>query len=185
MTSSLDVARYFEKRHDDVLKRLREMECSPEFNARNFAAVTYRDQKGEERAAVNMTRDGFTFLCMGFTGKKAAVWKEAYIKAFNAMEETLKATPVQPLENDLVKALRGEIAALREELLGDLRAAVKDMQAASGQNPSLSHVAVVVSPYEGDRKASSGTRARQGLQKPSLWTQGQPSVSSYQVPMRA
>ena len=30
-----------------------------------------------------MTRDGFTFLAMGFTGPRAAVFKEAYIEAFN------------------------------------------------------------------------------------------------------
>ncbi|WXF31053.1 Rha family transcriptional regulator (plasmid) [Pseudomonas aeruginosa] len=36
-----------------------------------------------------MTRDGFTFLCIGFTGKEAARWKEAYINAFNKMEQAL------------------------------------------------------------------------------------------------
>ncbi len=34
-------------------------------------------------------RDGFAFLCMGFTGKEAAKWKEAYIRAFNWMAEQL------------------------------------------------------------------------------------------------
>lgn len=38
-----------------------------------------------------MTRDGFVFLVMGFTGKMAAKFKEAYIKAFNAMEAMLRA----------------------------------------------------------------------------------------------
>ena len=35
-------------------------------------------------------RDGFTFLAMGYTGKKAAEFKEKYIAAFNAMEQQLK-----------------------------------------------------------------------------------------------
>ena len=48
-----------------------------------------------------MTRDGFTFLAMGFTGARAAAWKEKYIAAFNAMEETLvKGSNV--LEKNLV-----------------------------------------------------------------------------------
>lgn len=34
-----------------------------------------------------MTQDGFTFLVMGFRGKKAAEFKEAYIKQFNEMRE--------------------------------------------------------------------------------------------------
>lgn len=38
-----------------------------------------------------MTRDGFTFLVMGYRGKKAAAFKEAYIKAFNQMEKELNS----------------------------------------------------------------------------------------------
>ena len=89
VTSSLAVADYFTKRHDDVLKKIRSLECSPEFNARNFAAVEYTDAKGERRPAYQITRDGFAFLAMGFTGKRAAQFKEAYITAFNQMENTL------------------------------------------------------------------------------------------------
>lgn len=89
VTSSLAVADYFTKRHDDVLKRIRALECSPEFNARNFAAVEYIDAKGERRPAFQITRDGFAFLAMGFTGKRAAQFKEAYITAFNQMENVL------------------------------------------------------------------------------------------------
>lgn len=89
VTTSLDVAEYFHKRHDDVLKKLRTIECSVEFNARNFAEVDYLDAKGEKRPAFEMTKDGFVFLVMGFTGKKAAAFKEAYIAEFNRMENEL------------------------------------------------------------------------------------------------
>jgi hypothetical protein len=51
-----------------------------------------------------MTKDGFTFLAMGFTGKEAAKWKEAYINAFNKMAEQLSSNPVQ-LEPKTKKAL--------------------------------------------------------------------------------
>ena len=96
-TTSLHVAEHFGKRHDDVIKRIRALDCSPEFNARNFADVEYVDGKGEKRPYYRMTRDGFTFLCMGFTGKRAAAWKEAYINAFNQLEAQLQpATPALP-----------------------------------------------------------------------------------------
>jgi phage regulator Rha-like protein len=36
-----------------------------------------------------MTRDGFSLLAMGFTGKKALQWKLKYIEAFNKMEQAL------------------------------------------------------------------------------------------------
>ena len=65
------------------------MECSPEFNERNFAPVGYKDAKGEIRPAYRLTRDGFAFLAMGFTGKKAAAWKERFLEAFNTMEAAL------------------------------------------------------------------------------------------------
>jgi len=40
---------------------------------------------------IEMDRDGFTLLAMGFTGAKALKFKLAYIAAFNAMEVELRA----------------------------------------------------------------------------------------------
>lgn len=37
-----------------------------------------------------LTRDGFSLLAMGFTGKKALQWKMAFLKAFNEMERLLQ-----------------------------------------------------------------------------------------------
>ena len=90
-TTSLVIAQAFEKEHKDVLKAISNLECSPEFNERNFAPVEYKDAKGEMRPAYRLTRDGFAFLAMGFTGKKAAAWKETFLEAFNAMEKALLA----------------------------------------------------------------------------------------------
>lgn len=90
-TTSLTVAQAFEKEHKDVLKAISNLECSKEFNERNFAPVEYKDAKGEMRPAYRLTRDGFAFLAMGFTGKKAAAWKETFLEAFNAMEKALLA----------------------------------------------------------------------------------------------
>lgn len=87
--SSRDVAEKFEKNHRDVMRSIKMQDCSDDFNARNFALVEYRDAKGEARPQYLMTRDGFTFLAMGFTGAKAARFKELYIAEFNRMEEEL------------------------------------------------------------------------------------------------
>jgi Rha family phage regulatory protein len=88
-TTSLDVAEKFGKRHADVLRAIDNLECSKEFNQRNFALVEHLDAKGEGRPMYELTRDGFTMLAMGFTGRKAIAWKERYIEAFNAMERSL------------------------------------------------------------------------------------------------
>jgi Rha family phage regulatory protein len=92
-TTSLLVAEKFGKRHDDVLKKLRNLECSAEFHARNFAEMFQTIEIGNgatrQSAFYEMTKDGFMFLVMGFTGKAAAQIKEAYINAFNLMHAKL------------------------------------------------------------------------------------------------
>jgi len=91
VTTSLKVAEVFGKQHKDVLRKIATLDCSKDFNERNFALVTYLDGKGEARPAYEMTKDGFIFVVMGFTGAKAAATKEAYISAFNWMAEQLAA----------------------------------------------------------------------------------------------
>ncbi len=92
-TNSLKVAEHFGKRHDTVLRAIQNIECSDDFRLRNFAEASYEvDQPNGGKASyimIEMTRDGFTFLAMGFTGAKAAQWKEAYINAFNQMADEL------------------------------------------------------------------------------------------------
>lgn len=95
IVTSLDVAETFGKAHKDVLRSIRELGCSEEFNRRNFAPVEYSDAKGEKRPAFAMTRDGFTMLVMGFTGEAAMKFKEAYIKQFNAMEKALRGKLIE------------------------------------------------------------------------------------------
>lgn len=89
-TTSLDVAAHFGKLHKDVLKRINSLDCSPEFAQRNFAPCSRPGANNKPEPFFRLTRDGFTFLCMGFTGKEAAKWKEAYINAFNEMEAALQ-----------------------------------------------------------------------------------------------
>lgn len=88
-TTSLIVARAFEKEHFNVLRDIEKLECSEEFRAINFEAAEYEDAQGKMRPAYRLTRDGFAFLAMGFTGKKAAAWKEKFLEAFSAMERAL------------------------------------------------------------------------------------------------
>ncbi|EBY7426080.1 MULTISPECIES: Rha family phage regulatory protein [Salmonella] len=89
VTTSVAVAEYFRKMHKDVLKKIDNIDCSVEFNERNFAPVEYIDAKGEKRPAYQITKNGFVFLVMGFTGKRAAAFKEIYIAEFDRMENEL------------------------------------------------------------------------------------------------
>jgi len=100
VTTSMRVAEYFGKRHKDVLRKIKTMQCSQEFNERNFAPVEYIDSKGQRRPMYQMTKDGFIFLAFSFTGAKADAIKEAYINAFNWMAERLRT--YDHLRNELM-----------------------------------------------------------------------------------
>ena len=89
VTTSLKVAEVFHKNHRDVLRSIQKIECSSEFAQRNFAPTTYTDEWNREQPMYYITRDGFTFLAMGYRGKKAAEFKESYINAFNQMEKAI------------------------------------------------------------------------------------------------
>lgn len=93
--TSLDVAETFGKPHDKVMRDIRELGCSEEFNLANFGDISYTDSRNRVYNAKVMTRDGFTLLVMGYTGDIAMKFKEAYIKQFNAMEKALRGKLVE------------------------------------------------------------------------------------------
>ena len=89
ITTSLAIATHFGKRHGNVLQSIQRLDCSEEFIELNFQFNEYEDSIGRKLPIYHITRDGFVFLVMGFRGKKAALWKERYINAFNQMEAAL------------------------------------------------------------------------------------------------
>ena len=118
--SSLDVAEKFHKRHADVVRRIESLvaDDSTQNCVQCFKRTFYKDESGKKNKMYLMNRDGFTFLVMGFTGKKANEWKWQYIKAFNSMEsfirektseawiETRKAGKItRQSETDVIKQL--------------------------------------------------------------------------------
>ncbi len=105
--NSLFVAKFFEKRHDHVLRDIARITApksglSDEFRLLNFKESTYKDETGRKLPCYEMTRDGFTMLVMGYTGAKAMKFKELYIKRFNEMERTLKTLIVARKEFPLL-----------------------------------------------------------------------------------
>ena len=89
---SLFVAEFFEKGHKNVLRDIGQITdpeagLSEEFNRLNFEPINYTDVRNRKQRAYAMTRDGFTMLVMGYTGKRAMGFKEKYIKRFNEMEQ--------------------------------------------------------------------------------------------------
>lgn len=91
VTTSLQVAEYFDKRHADVLRQINNLITLNAKLRLGYESVTYEDSNGKKQPMYLMNRDGFTLLAMGFTGKKAMQFKIAYINAFNEMEDILRS----------------------------------------------------------------------------------------------
>ena len=103
LASSREVAERFGKAHGSVLKTIcgetrngehvnglcDEILASGNPLTKYFIKSTYMN-RGKEYPEYLMTRDGFSLLAMGFTGKEAVEWKLKYIDAFNQMEDRLK-----------------------------------------------------------------------------------------------
>lgn len=99
-TTSLIVAKYFGKRHDNVLAAIQKKGGSERFSRLNFKAANYIDEQGKERKMYNISRDGFMKLVFGFTGPKADQLQEAFIEEFNRMERELRRVKEQQLAFD-------------------------------------------------------------------------------------
>ena len=103
VTTSLAVAQAFEKNHKDVLEAIRTKISTAENPAllKMFVEDSYTATNGKRNKMYYMNRDGFTFIAMGFTGRKADEFKLKYIQAFNKMEEYIKQQeqlPTSPTE---------------------------------------------------------------------------------------
>jgi Rha family phage regulatory protein len=132
--TSLAVAEHFGMLHKNVLRDIEQIlkDAPVRFRRLNFE-LTFREIPGPNGAVrkspyYRMTRDGFTLLAMGFTGKEAFRWKIAYIEAFSGMEQNLLTQrtdllrdrtggPVRsdgmdsPLFNELLRALGNQQVA--------------------------------------------------------------------------
>ncbi|WP_249652565.1 Rha family transcriptional regulator, partial [Lysinibacillus sp. D4A1_S13] len=69
------VAEVFERHHDHVLRDIKNLDSSKEFNLHNFGEVEYKDNMNRTYKKYLIKRNGLTFLVSGYTGAKAALCK--------------------------------------------------------------------------------------------------------------
>ena len=84
-TTSKIIADVFGKVHRNICRDISALECSDEFRALNFEQSHYTSPQNKKIKCYNITEEGFYFLAMGFTGKKAAKWKEEFIAEFKRL----------------------------------------------------------------------------------------------------
>jgi Rha family phage regulatory protein len=119
VTTSINVAAVFDKRHDQVIRSIDLLiEREPFLALHTFVDGSYKlsTTGDQEHRYFTMTRDGFTLVGMGFSGEKALKFKLAYIDAFNRMEAELRDRPALPDLNDPA-ALRQLLLSYSEKVL--------------------------------------------------------------------
>lgn len=115
VVTSLNVAEVFGKLHHHVMDCIKALECSEDFISTNFRVSSYKPERAKRSYPMyEMTRDGFTFLAMGFTGAKAAEFKEGYIKAFNQMEAHIRNMPKFAVPQTMIEAMELALTTMKE-----------------------------------------------------------------------
>ncbi|EFK80438.1 phage regulatory protein, Rha family [Ligilactobacillus salivarius ACS-116-V-Col5a] len=110
VTTSLILAEAFEKEHSKVIRTIEtklKMTEAKNGLSEMFAESTYTDRSGKQNKMYYLNHDGFTFIAMGFTGRKVDEFKLKYIDAFNKMEEQIRNQSLQVLNqstDDLKRA---------------------------------------------------------------------------------
>lgn len=178
VTTSLRVAEVFGKQHKNVLRDIQNLECSDDFRKLNFEPsqiIKQLPNNGSKKLPMYyITRDGFMFLVMGFTGKTAAKWKEAYIKAFNEMEAKIRAEQMAKAIEEHDRKEAEEYEKLlereeREEAAIDARVAAmppaksRKRQAepqTTEQQTTTAEDGIIIEDYNGRRVVSSLTLAK-------------------------
>jgi Rha family phage regulatory protein len=86
ITSTVQIADYFGKRHSNVIRRLTALS---EIGLLKIEPSYYLNQQGKKQKYYELNRDEFLLVVMGFTGNKADRFKADFIKLFNQQEEEL------------------------------------------------------------------------------------------------
>lgn len=133
VTTSLQVAKVFNKKHKHVIEAINNKIQSAENSAdyqKMFVVGTYKDSQGRTYPMYYMNRDGFTFIAFGFTGAKADQFKLKYIDAFNQMEKQLQQQKPLSLPEQIQLIAKG---------YENLSADVKDIKNRMGLPGNMAH----------------------------------------------
>ena len=124
--SSLDIARDFGKRLSDVHETIENLTAENSAVKNFFIKSDYINQRGREYMSYEITRDGFSLLVMGFTGRKALEWKLKYIEAFNHMEHQLRSGYTN-IEEIIAKAVTAAVSETVKVLIPMMRQPTPEM----------------------------------------------------------
>ena len=133
VTTSLIVAQVFGKEHKNVLRDIENLSCSDTFRRLNFEHTPHvHPQNGQTYKMYEMTKDGFSFLVMGYTGERAGQFKENFINEFNKREMMLRSDDYILMRSQQILNRRIELAEQKVRQLeaenGEQRVIIAQMQ---------------------------------------------------------
>lgn len=120
VVSSKDVSEVYSKRHDQVLRDIRNIiEVVPEA-AHNFVECNYIGDNNKTLPMYEMDRQGFSMLVMGFNGRQAKEFTYKYTLAFEKMAKQIeKPRSIEDLiimQAQSMKDVKNQIALTQSEL---------------------------------------------------------------------
>lgn len=114
VTTSFLVAEVFGKEHKNVLRDIESLHCSDEFRKLNFEQLfIIKDlPNGGSRKDryYEISKDGFSFLVMGYNGERAGQFKEMFISEFNKREALLRSDDYILMRSQQILQKRLEVA---------------------------------------------------------------------------
>ncbi|WP_254854043.1 Rha family transcriptional regulator [Halobacillus salinus] len=137
VTDSLTVAEAFGKEHARVMRDIRDLECSEEFRVGNFAESSYMNKQKREMPMYYISQGGFSFLVMGYTGKRAAEFKERYINEFRRMEKQLQEPRVLTEKEQLRASM--QLSLETSEEIGEIKQEVNTLKNRFDNELTLKH----------------------------------------------
>lgn len=119
VVSSRVVALKFNKEHNKVVRAIEnkiESLTRQNWKVENLFIQSEFTHNGNAYKEYLLTRDGFTFIAMGFTGSEADSWKLKYIEAFNKMEQALKQPQVPMSMEDIIIYQMKQSKMMKEQI---------------------------------------------------------------------
>jgi Rha family phage regulatory protein len=144
LIDSRDVARLFEKRHDNVLDAIR-VEIDRAGSGRtllDFKECSYQNEKNVTQPCYLLTRTGFLVVAMGFTGDKAAQLRWKVVGHMDSLEgqltEARMTPPTVPPGGATVL-----LGALYAQLVDDVASAIAERQQSASPPPETPEASTV------------------------------------------
>jgi Rha family phage regulatory protein len=132
VTDSLTVAEVFGKRHDNVMKDIRNqinklvLADEMDFTLLNFKERTFETEKGNLYNKFELTEDAFALIAMSYTTPEAMKMKVSFLKEFKRIKEEL-SKPKQLTEREQLAAVM-KISFMQEEDIKHIKTEVENIR---------------------------------------------------------